>query len=219
MTSVTVYVTRDHFAHPRAPSGGKPQGGARAVPARGLAIRSRAASGITLAGTRTGAGGATLDWDRNGRVTPVRTASQEAWPGAEPDLRIPASAAVERRKASAPRMARTAPEAQANGDIGCAARTLCWCAFRRSAPLGSSRGNFGMALLLEWLWQSSDAKKAPRDRFVIASGAKQSRQRRHSTRPLDCFVACAPRNDAGVKEPTGTARPGAPIQKPGALLA
>jgi len=56
-------------------------------------------------------------------------------------------------------MARTAPEAQANGDIGCAARTLCWCAFRRSAPLGSSRGNFGMALLLEWLWQSSDAKK------------------------------------------------------------
>jgi hypothetical protein len=25
-----------------------------------------------------------LDWDRNARVTPVRTKSQEAWPGAEP---------------------------------------------------------------------------------------------------------------------------------------
>jgi hypothetical protein len=27
--------------------------------------------------------GMTLDWDRKGRVTPVWTASQEVWPGAE----------------------------------------------------------------------------------------------------------------------------------------
>jgi hypothetical protein len=32
----------------------------------------------------TGAGGASLDWDRRRRVTPVQTASQEAWPEAEP---------------------------------------------------------------------------------------------------------------------------------------
>jgi len=31
-----------------------------------------------------GAGGASLDWDRRRRVTPVQTASQEAWPEAEP---------------------------------------------------------------------------------------------------------------------------------------
>src|ERR1700726_1010898 len=36
----------------------------------------------------TGAGGASLDWDRRRRVTPVQTASQEAWPEAEPWGRI-----------------------------------------------------------------------------------------------------------------------------------
>ena len=35
-------------------------------------------------GTMTGVGGASLDWDRRRRVTPVQTASQEAWPEAEP---------------------------------------------------------------------------------------------------------------------------------------
>ena len=35
-------------------------------------------------GIMTGAGGASLDWDRRRRVTPVQTASQEAWPEAEP---------------------------------------------------------------------------------------------------------------------------------------
>jgi hypothetical protein len=29
-------------------------------------------------------GGASLDWDRRRRVTPVQTTSQEAWPEAEP---------------------------------------------------------------------------------------------------------------------------------------
>ena len=35
-------------------------------------------------GIMTGVGGASLDWDRRRRVTPVQTASQEAWPEAEP---------------------------------------------------------------------------------------------------------------------------------------
>ena len=39
-------------------------------------------------GIMTGMGGASLDWDRRRRVTPVQTASQEAWPEAEPWGRI-----------------------------------------------------------------------------------------------------------------------------------
>ena len=35
-------------------------------------------------GNMTGMGGASLDWDRRRRVTPVQTKSQEAWPEAEP---------------------------------------------------------------------------------------------------------------------------------------
>ena len=35
-------------------------------------------------GIMTGTGGASLDWDRRRRVTPVQTTSQEAWPEAEP---------------------------------------------------------------------------------------------------------------------------------------
>ena len=40
--------------------------------------------GIMSPGITTGVGGASLDWDRRRRVTPVQTASQEAWPEAEP---------------------------------------------------------------------------------------------------------------------------------------
>src|ERR1700730_3181800 len=40
--------------------------------------------GIMSPGMMTGVGGASLDWDRRRRVTPVQTASQEAWPEAEP---------------------------------------------------------------------------------------------------------------------------------------
>src|ERR1700728_2737020 len=40
--------------------------------------------GYQSPGITTGAGGASLDWDRRRRVTPVQTASQEAWPEAEP---------------------------------------------------------------------------------------------------------------------------------------
>src|SRR5579864_3141880 len=39
--------------------------------------------GYQSPGTMTGAGGASLDWDRRRRVTPVQTASQEAWPEAD----------------------------------------------------------------------------------------------------------------------------------------
>ena len=39
-------------------------------------------------GKTTGVGGASLDWDRRRRVTPVQTTSQEAWPEAEPLGRI-----------------------------------------------------------------------------------------------------------------------------------
>ena len=35
-------------------------------------------------GIMTEVGGASLDWDRRRRVTPVQTESQEAWPEAEP---------------------------------------------------------------------------------------------------------------------------------------
>jgi hypothetical protein len=40
--------------------------------------------GIMSPGIMTGVGGASLDWDRRRRVTPVQTKSQEAWPEAEP---------------------------------------------------------------------------------------------------------------------------------------
>src|SRR5580700_6415283 len=40
--------------------------------------------GIMSPGIMTGVGGASLDWDRRRRVTPVQTTSQEAWPDAEP---------------------------------------------------------------------------------------------------------------------------------------
>jgi hypothetical protein len=47
-----------HLAHRRAHSGCDPEGGVRAVPAGGLANRSRAASGIMSAGITAGARGA-----------------------------------------------------------------------------------------------------------------------------------------------------------------
>src|ERR1700733_10504025 len=40
--------------------------------------------GYQSPGITTGTGGASLDWERRRRVTPVQTASQEAWPEAEP---------------------------------------------------------------------------------------------------------------------------------------
>ena len=45
--------------------------GASAVPARGLAIRARAALGIMFSGTTAGVRGALWTWDRKGRGTPA----------------------------------------------------------------------------------------------------------------------------------------------------
>src|SRR5580693_4301352 len=54
-------------------------------------------------GIMTGVGGASLDWDRRRRVTPVQTASQEAWPEADlgDEILSEMRAAVERRQACA----------------------------------------------------------------------------------------------------------------------
>ena len=78
-----------------------PEDGASAVPAGGFTPapgRLRASFTPVLRPVREVH---SLDWDRRGRVTPARSAFQEAWPGVEPVRRKPlASAAVERRKAS-----------------------------------------------------------------------------------------------------------------------
>jgi hypothetical protein len=57
---------------------------------RGLATRSRAALGINPLALRLGCEVLSLDWDRQGRVTPAQrmrktcpATSQEAWPEAE----------------------------------------------------------------------------------------------------------------------------------------
>src|SRR5580692_7949663 len=59
--------------------------------------------GIMSPGIMTGVGGASLDWDRRRRVTPVQTASQEAWPEADlgDEILLEMRAVVERRQACA----------------------------------------------------------------------------------------------------------------------
>ena len=57
--------------------------GVRAVPAGGFAACSRAAW-VSVSRHDDRDGRCSLDWDRRRRVTPVQTASQEAWPEAEP---------------------------------------------------------------------------------------------------------------------------------------
>ena len=54
-------------------------------------------------GITTGVGGASLDWDRRRRVTPVQTTSQEAWPEADlgDEILSEMRAVVERRQACA----------------------------------------------------------------------------------------------------------------------
>ena len=53
--------------------------GARAVPAGGFCSPLPGGLGIMSPGMTTGVGGASLDWDRRRRVTPVQTTSQEAF--------------------------------------------------------------------------------------------------------------------------------------------
>jgi hypothetical protein len=59
--------------------------------------------GYQSPGIMTGTGGASLDWDRRRRVTPVRTASQEAWPEADlgDEILSEMRTVVERRQACA----------------------------------------------------------------------------------------------------------------------
>ena len=70
--------------------------------AGGFAVRSRAVW-VSVPRHDDRGGRCSLDWDRRRRVTPVQTASQEAWPEADlgdeilPEMR----AAVERRQACA----------------------------------------------------------------------------------------------------------------------
>jgi hypothetical protein len=74
-----------------------------------------------------------LDWDRKGRVTPVSTKSQEAWPGAEPGCQSPGEnrcGAPEGERA--PKVRASAPEASTSGNACRCARTTM-----KFAPLGA----------------------------------------------------------------------------------
>jgi hypothetical protein len=111
-----------------APSAeGTPAGGASAAPAGGrIQPVPRAASGIMLIGTRTGPGGASLDWDWRARVTPVEereifrprlveptsclVPGSLAWSRARGPQGPTVRAVVERRQASALCKARAAPQ-------------------------------------------------------------------------------------------------------------
>src|SRR5580704_17889864 len=84
LTSVPDHVIYDSLAHL------KDAYRRQAVRWSGCGARGRICSllsgglGIMSPGIMTGVGGASLDWDRRRRVTPVQTTSQEAWPEAEP---------------------------------------------------------------------------------------------------------------------------------------
>jgi hypothetical protein len=108
------------------------------VPARGLANRSRAASGITSAGITTGAQGASAGLGQDNAGSARRTGSQETWPGVEK----PRPRNLGQNRGGAPRGervpqdARPSPEAQMDGNIRCVARPHGTVApFRRSASL------------------------------------------------------------------------------------
>ena len=113
-----------------------------------------------------------LDWDRRGRVTPARPASQEAWPGAEPaGASQLASAAVERRKASA-------PEARTDGNIrSCGARRAPPGTATQYAPSGAPPpffylGRVGRAFLKRAANLGCEDASRERDRLSLAPGAR-----------------------------------------------
>jgi hypothetical protein len=94
----------NHLAHRRAHSGCDPEGGVRAVPAGGLANRSRAASGIMSTGITAGARGAAAGLGQASAGN-ARKLPRPRKPGLESKsrgLETTARAAVERREASAP---------------------------------------------------------------------------------------------------------------------
>jgi hypothetical protein len=165
LTFVTDYVTCFFsLAHPRAHSGCDPDCGAR----RGACARtSKSAPGRLWASfspvLRPVREVLSLDWDRKGRVTPASTASQEAWPGAEPR----GDSRGESRKWSAGRRAH-----RSQGALPCLASTAPRLrAFRRSAPLGFFAGirtNF-------WKTLQSSGTNAPRERSCFSSPALPGR--------------------------------------------
>src|SRR5271168_2582574 len=81
-----------------------PEAGRVRCPRMGPSTLFPGGLGIMSSGIMTGAGGASLGWDRRRRVTPVQTTSQETWPEAEPwGRRLPlARAVVGRRQTSCP---------------------------------------------------------------------------------------------------------------------
>ena len=84
----------------------------RGAACRKDALRSRAAAGQHACGTRTAAGGVSLDWDRRGAVTPAASRQRRSV-GLELNegIKALARAAAERRKASAPRKQMSAAHA------------------------------------------------------------------------------------------------------------
>ncbi len=151
--------------------GGVLYGGASAAPARGFATRSRAASGIIHAGTTAGAGDAVPGLGQE-RVTPAWTASQEAWPGAEPrgqSLGESRSGAPEGERAFANGPLPRPAHIQAV-TFGCVARTLVGCASRRSAPSLCEPGANLKESCCRRRRQTSDAERVARTvfYFVIA---------------------------------------------------
>ncbi len=72
LTIVTDIVTYSQSSRSRrTAAGGRPAVGARAVPAGGVTIRTRAVPGITQDGTRTDLSGASTGLGQVGRVTPA----------------------------------------------------------------------------------------------------------------------------------------------------
>jgi hypothetical protein len=121
--------------------------------------------------------------------------SQEAWPGAEQgweSLREPRS---KRRKAGAPRMARSraADELRRRRRLATAARgTWLACAFRRFASLFVQEANPFLRVVV----CRARARRRSETGVVCASLRAPAKQPRGFRKRLDCFVAVAPRNDA-----------------------
>jgi hypothetical protein len=86
------------------------------APAGGFAVRTRAALGHHLAGKRTGLRGARWTGQAEAGKTPAQPRPRKRGSGAEPDVVATAlaSAAVERRKASAPRIWRASTPGSAD---------------------------------------------------------------------------------------------------------
>jgi hypothetical protein len=120
---------------------------------------------------------------------------------------VPARAAVERRKAGAPRMARSRP----NADEWRKPRPLvCAAAHGWHAPFGASPPFYfrGRVLFLRVVRTARAHRRSEND--AACASLRASRSNPDGLRGnLDCFVAVAPRNDEPAREAQrgrGTAR-------------